>query len=364
MGSKNTARQALGELFITGFNGLELSTDTSSFLSEAKIGGVILSSHNFENPGQMAELSNQIQDCRSRFPLWISVDQEGGKVQRLKKGFTRIPEAAAIGAADSPKLAFEIAEVIAKELKAVGVNLNFCPVADIITNPKNAVIGSRSYGAQEELVSKMITAILRGHLVNGVQPCLKHFPGHGETCADSQFALPRVETPLETLQEREFRPFMKAIRSKCSLVKTAHIICTKVDPKFPATLSPIMLREILRNQLRYNKVIVSDDLEMKSITDHFGAEQAPRLALQAGCDLLIYRTEAATRLAYESLLKDLESGVLAPEVVLEAENRVKALKREFFTSYHPVAVSEVAKKIGTPEHLAIVQKLEERNKFS
>lgn len=362
MGLKNTARHALGELFITGFNGLELSTDTSQFLSQSKIGGVILHSHNFENPGQLSELSNQIQECRSRFPLWISVDQEGGKTQRFKKGFTRIPEAAAIGAVGSPKLAFEIAEVMAKELKAVGINLNFAPVADIASNFKNSTISSRSYGAQEELVSKIITAIVRGHLVNEVQPCLKHFPGHGDTGTDSQFGLPRLETPLEVLQEREFRPFLKAIRSKCSLVKTGHLVYTKIDPKMPATFSSIFLKDILRNQLRYTKVIVSDDLEMKSITDHFSPEEAPRLALQAGCDLLIYRTEAGARAAYESLIRDLESGALDPEVILEAENRVRTLKRDVFTSYSPVAISELAKEIGTPEHLAIVQKIEDRNK--
>src|SRR5688500_16560618 len=129
------ARKQLGQLFIVGFTGLDLSNDTAAFLSQANIGGVILFAPNYETPGQVAELINQVQECRTDLPLWIGVDHEGGKVQRFRKGFTRVPDAATIGSTGSPKQIFEMAEMIAKELKAVGVNLNFAPVADINTNP-------------------------------------------------------------------------------------------------------------------------------------------------------------------------------------------------------------------------------------
>jgi len=360
MTSRKNACQALGELFIVGFNGLELSEDTSAFISQAGIGGVILFGHNFENPGQVAELTNQVQECRADLPLWTSVDHEGGKVQRFKKGFTRIPEANVIGSTDSPKLAFELAEVMAKELKAVGINLNFSPITDIATNPKNPVIGNRSFGATEEMVSKMSTAMLRGHLVHGVQPCIKHFPGHGDTSTDSHFALPRVDTSLEVLQEREFKPFLKAFKSKCSMVMTAHILNSKLDPKYPATLSSATLQGILRKQLRYTKLILSDDMEMKAIADHYGASEAPKLAIEAGCDMLVYRSENAARHAYETLFKALEDGSLDPEIVLQAQSRIKALKKECLANYTPAAVSDVGLKIGIPEHLAVVQKIEER----
>lgn len=353
----NDAKNALGELFIMGFNGLELSDDTSAFLSQARIGGVILFSHNYENPGQVAELINQVQECRTELPLWVSVDHEGGKVQRFKKGFTRVPEAFDIGVADSPKLAFEIGEVMGKELRSVGVNLNFCPIADIATNPKNPIIGTRAYGDNEAQVSKIITGIVRGHLVHGVQACVKHFPGHGDTTTDSHFALPKVDTPLEIMRDREFRPFTRSFKSRCAMVMTAHIICSKIDPDRPATLSPKILREILRKELRYTRIIISDDMEMKAITDHFGPEEAPRMALQAGCDLLIYRSEAAARHAYASLLKALENGELSPEIVLEAAERSRALKKETLLPYSPVLIPELAQKIGTPEHQATMDKV-------
>jgi len=357
MNNHNDVLNALGELFIIGFNGLELAPETSEFLSKAKIGGVLLFSHNFENPAQLAELTNQIQEARSHLPLWVGVDHEGGRVQRFKKVFTRIPDAAAIGATNSPKLAFEIAELMAKELKSVGINLNFCPVLDIATNPKNPVIGNRAFGSTEEIVSKMGSAMMRGHLVHGIQPCVKHFPGHGDTNTDSHFALPKVDTTLEALQQRELQPFVKAFKAKCTMLMTAHIIMSKIDPKFPATLSKIILQDILRKQLRYSKVIVSDDMEMKAIADHFGAEDAPRMALQAGCDLLIYRTEAAARIAYESLVKALESGALNPEQVLQSAHRNREVKKQLLPSYHPVSVSDVGRYLGGDKHQEIVDRV-------
>ena len=351
------ARKALGQLFIIGFNGLELADDTASFISQASIGGVVLFAPNYETPGQVTELINQVQECRAGLPLWITVDQEGGRVQRFKKHFTKIPEASAIGATQSPKLAFEISEMMAKELRAVGVNVNFAPVTDINTNPKNPVIGPRAFGADEEQVTKMATAIVRGHLTQGVQPCVKHFPGHGDTSTDSHFALPRVDTSLETLMEREFKPFIRAFKSHCSMVMTAHVICTKLDAERPATLSRKIITDLLRKQLRYSRLIISDDLEMKAITDHFGPEDAPRMAVEAGCDLLIYRTEAGARKAYASLLRDLESGKLGPELVLEAESRIRSLKNEFLVPYKPSIMAEIPLKVGTPENSAIAAKV-------
>jgi len=231
-------------------------------------------------------------------------------------------------------------------------------VCDIITNPKNCVIGPRSYGTNEDIVSKMVTAVVRGHLINGVQPCAKHFPGHGDTTTDSHFALPKVDVPLNILQDREFRPFMKAFRSKCSMVMTAHIVNPQLDREFPATLSSKTIQGILRENLRHMKVVLTDDMEMKAITDHFGPDEAPILALQAGCDILIYRTEAAARKAYETLSHALDSGTLSPEVVLQAEARIRALKKEAFPQpYQPVTISDVGQKIGTAEHLAIIQKI-------
>jgi beta-N-acetylhexosaminidase len=349
------AKNALGELFIIGFSGLELSDETAAFLSQAKIGGTILFAHNYEAPSQVGELANQIQECRSELPLWISVDHEGGRVQRFKNGFTRIPDALTLSKIQSTTTVFNVSEMIAKELKAVGMNINYCPVADINSNPKNPVIGARAFGDQEEQVSRMVTAMVRGHLMAGVQPCVKHFPGHGDTSTDSHFALPRVDTDLATLTEREFKPFIKAFKSRCNMVMTAHVLTANLDPNYPATLSKIILQDILRKEMRFNQLIISDDLEMKAITDHYGVEESPRLAIQAGCDLLIYRSEGAGRQAYEALIKALDQGTLAPETVLTAAQRSMDLKRECLLPYAPVEITEISKRVGTPENLALLE---------
>ena len=332
-----------------GFNGKELADDTAAFISQAQIGGVILFSPNYENPAQVTTLINQIQECRAgELPLWITVDHEGGKVQRFRASFTRLPEADVIAKKNSPKLLFELSEMVAAELKSVGINVNFAPVADINSNPKNPVIGARAYGEDEDTVSKMVSAFVRGHLHQGVQPCVKHFPGHGDTTVDSHFALPKVEDSLESLREREFRPFTKSFKSGCRWVMTAHLLNPNLDPKYPATLSKRVLTDLLRDDLRYTGLIVSDDLEMKAIADHYGPEEAPRLAIEAGCDLLIYRTEAATRHAYTSLSKALDEGRLDPERVLESADLSMDLKREFLVPYGALDPRTAAGKVGLP----------------
>lgn len=358
MSKVDEAKDLLGELFITGFNGKELSDDTSAFLSQAKIGSVILFTPNYESPEQVAELVHEIQSCRpaGALPLWICVDYEGGRVQRFKAPFTKIPEAADISAKNSPKLIFELSELIARELKAVGVNVNFAPVADIHSNPKNPVIGKRSFGSEEDVVSRMVSGFVRGHITGGVMPCVKHFPGHGDTEVDSHFALPSVKATLESLQNRELRPFAKGFKSGCRMVMTAHVMNPNLDPRFPATLSKATLQGILRDEMRYTGLIVSDDMEMKAIADHFGAEEAPRLAIEAGCDLLIYRSEAATRHAYASLLKALDDDRLSADRVIEAANLSRDVKRDFLANYALPDPKTVSAHVGTPEHLEIAKR--------
>lgn len=358
MNKLDEATKKLGETFIIGFEGTKLSDDTAAFLSQAAIGGVLLFTKNYSNPHQLIELTDQIQSCRAEFPLWISVDQEGGRVQRLKDPFTILPTAQQVGALNSPKLCFELAEAMARELKAVGINLNFCPVADINTNPSNPIIGGfdRAFGSTEDAVSKIISGIVRGHVVQGIQPCVKHFPGHGDTDKDSHLDLPKVTTPLETLRNREFRPFVRAFKSRCNMVMTAHILNASIDPELPATLSKRVLQDLLRKELRYSGIIISDDLEMQAITDHFGAAEAPVRALDAGCDLLIYRTEGAARKAYESVIKALESGAINPERVIDAADRSRALKKETLVPYKKPDPTEADQVIGCAAHQELAAK--------
>lgn len=357
MSIKETAKQNLGELFVTGFSGLELSSETADWIRETRIGGIILFAPNYESPAQVAELINEIQKNRYENPLWVSVDHEGGRVQRFRKPFTRIPEMFEIGRTQSPKLAFEVAAIMAKELKCVGINLNYSPIADIHTNLKNPVIGHRAFGDHEEIVSKMVSAFVRGHITHHVQPCVKHFPGHGDTTTDSHFALPRVDTPVDLLKKRELQPFAKGFKSGCHFVMTAHIINPHLDKDFPVTLSKSVIQSLLRGEMRFKGLIMSDDLEMKAITDHFGEADAPRMALQAGCDLLIYRSEGAARAAHQALLKAIDSGELDAQDVMDKVARSRALKKEVLPPYQPVIIADVLKNIGLPESQKLIAQI-------
>ncbi|MCC7441977.1 MAG: beta-N-acetylhexosaminidase [Bdellovibrionales bacterium] len=350
------AMSRLGECILTGFSGTTLADDTAAFLSQAGLGGVILFKDNYADPEQLAELIRQVQECRGDLPFWVSVDQEGGRVQRFGAPFTRLPPAAAVGATNSPQIAFEIARICAVELKTVGVNVNFAPVCDILTNPANPVIGDRAYGTDEDRVSRIITAVVRGMLMGGVQPCMKHFPGHGDTDKDSHFDLPKVTTPMSTLRERELKPFVRGSKSRCAMLMTAHILVPELDRERPATLSPFALRKLLREELRYSRVIFSDDMEMKAVTDHFG-DEAPVMAMQAGCDALLYRSEAASRHAYELLVKALEDGRLQAAEVLQSAERLRSLKATTLLPHAPTVPGAWKEILGCPAHLEAVARV-------
>lgn len=359
MDKVNRARKLLGQCFFIGFDGLEIPDSIAKFIKTNSIAGVSLFANNYESPAQVAELNNSIQALRTdELPLGIAVDHEGGKVQRFKDPFIVFPEAHEIGIKDSPKLAFECAQVMAEELKAVGCNIIYAPVADINTNPKNPVIGKRAFGDTEEHVSKMVTAYVRGFITHGVQPVVKHFPGHGDTTQDSHFHLPKINTPLETLMERETRPFVKAFKSRCNLVMTAHIIVESVDQKLPATLSEKVLQGILRDQIRYRGLIVSDDMEMKAISDNFGEVEAAIMAIEAGCDILLYHTEPFQIRAFDGILSKLTSpeGAKALKRLEESAKRVEEFKKKNFLPYTPVSVPEISKIIGKKDHQDILKK--------
>lgn len=354
-------RKQLGHCFFIGFDGLELSTSVQDFIRNNEIGGVTLFANNYDSPAQLAELINSIQALRgAQPPLMICVDHEGGRVQRFKKPFTKFPEARAIGDQDSPKLAFECSEIMAKELRTVGVNVNFAPVADINTNASNPVIGPRAFGETEEQVSKMVSAYVRGFLTNGVQCVVKHFPGHGDTSKDSHFHLPRVQTSLETLLARDTKPFLKAFKSRCELVMTAHIIVESVDPGVPATLSKKILGDLLRNQLRFRGLIFSDDMEMKAMTDHFGEVEAPMRALAAGVNILLYHTEPFETKAFEGLMSKLTTpeGAEARAALEASAKRVTEFRAKAFADYKPVYIPEIASVIGSKAHLDFARKIE------
>ncbi len=335
-----------GQLIITGFNGVILSDNEKEFLENEDIGGVILFSKNYESPAQLAELVNSIQNLRREYPLIISVDHEGGRVIRFKRHFTQFPAMREMSKLHSPKICYHIHKIMAEELSACGVNLNFSPVCDILTNQNNKVIGDRAFGEDADTVSKYISSAIRGFQTNGLLACAKHFPGHGSSTKDSHFDLPIIKTSLDQLKDREFIPFIKAIKSRVEFVMMAHIIVDEIDSKLPCSLSK-KAHEILRNEFKYSKIIVSDDMQMKAITDHYSTPEAALMALKAGTDMLVYRDMDQAELALEGIKKGVKDGKIRHDALKQSMDRVKDCKKRNLREYKPVYIPGLANKINS-----------------
>jgi beta-N-acetylhexosaminidase len=258
----------------------------------------------------------------------LPTDQEGGRVSRFGTApFTQMPAA---GNLTSPKAAYEAAYQTGIELRTVGVNANFAPVADINSNPDNPVIGDRSFGSTSEAVIPFVEAQVQGYAAAGILSCLKHFPGHGDTTTDSHLALPTLLHSLEAIHARELAPFAAGISVDVPCIMTAHILFPTLDPTLPATLSPAILTDLLRKQLSFNGLIITDCLEMRAVADRWGTAQAALLAVQAGADMvLVCHTLERQRETYETLLAATRSGELPLSRIDAAVERILTAKQAF-----------------------------------
>ena len=345
----------MGQLMVMGLRDKTLLPDEAEFIVKNNVGGVILFSRNVESPQQISELCRSIQALRhkqrDKLPLFISIDMEGGRVARLKDPFTIWPPMSKIGDADSTSLAFKFGMAMGQELRAVGINLDYAPCVDVFTNPKNTIIGDRAFSTDPEQVAKMASAVVRGFIKSGIIPCAKHFPGHGHTIIDSHLDLPVEDADIERLRTVEIVPFKKVFRSRIDLVMTAHIKFPKVDPEWPVTLSEKFLKGILREELRYKNLIMSDDLDMNALANNYPVEQIPVLALKAGCDMILYCNNFDhPQVALDSVSKALKDGVLKAADIDESYKRVVALKKDVLTHPDPVDFKTATTMIGTEEH--------------
>ncbi len=356
----------VGQLFIVGFDGFSVPQEFKKAIQEYKLGGTIYFKRNVQSSTQLAELSNELQfSCRNPSSpfLFVSIDHEGGKVDRLIKPFTKFPGSENLGEINSPKMGFQFGSIIAKELKAVGINLNFAPVVDVNTNPNNPVMKERMFSSDPEICGKLGSAICRGIQKMGVASVAKHFPGHGDTKVDSHFDLPRIDKSLEELDKVELIPFKRMVRSRVEGIMTAHILNAALDPDYPATLSEKTIQPLLRQSMRYSKLIFSDDMEMKAITDHYGADEAAVLAVKAGCDVLIYRGDKGVPVSsMESIIKAVESKKISKAQIEASVERVLNCKKVYAFQKEAIDVKQVDQFIGLPEHLKLAEMIINKEK--
>jgi len=346
-----------GQLIICGIKGTSLLPEEIEFLKDKKIGGVILFSHNFRDPAQLAELVNSIQKLRDEYPLFVSVDHEGGRVTRFKNSFTQFPSMMELARLNSPKLIFEVHEVMAKELNACGVNLLYSPCCDILTNPENKVIGDRAYGTDAATVEKYISAAIRGLQTHGVMACAKHFPGHGDTLKDSHLDLPLIKNSIDQLRKRELIPFIKASKSRVEFMMMGHLLVDALDDKMPTSLSK-KAYEFLRQETKFPKIILTDDLEMKAISDRFTPEEAAVQALLAGTDIVLFKTMDSAIAALSSINEAVKKRIIKKESMIEKIIRVESCKKEHFSSYSPIYIPKISDSFNTSEAKKILAQYE------
>jgi beta-N-acetylhexosaminidase len=331
-------RRDIGQLLIGSLPATTIPAELRSLAREFQLGGVTLFARNIEAPEQVAELSHDVQSLAAGMPLWVSVDQEGGRVARLRAPFTEWPPMAVLGRSGDPELASRFAAALAAELRAVGITLDYAPVLDIHTNPKNPVIGDRALADDAVLVGTLGAAIVRGLQDSGVAACGKHFPGHGDTSVDSHEDLPIVEHPPDRIRRVEFVPFREAIRADVAFIMTAHLLVPSFDEDKPATLSPRIIRGLLREELDYDGVILSDDLEMEALARTYPAPEAAVEAIAAGCDgVLVCRARARDRTGdieaqaavLEALVHAVEDGRIPYKRLEDALSRHRRAKERF-----------------------------------
>lgn len=350
-------REKIGPSLIIGIQGTSLNDDEKTFLVRENIGGIILFKRNFESPRQLFDLATELRSLAKRkgdkVPFFVSVDQEGGRVSRFRAPFTEWPPMGTVGKIDSATVAFKVGQVLAQELAAVGVNLNFAPSVDIFTNPKNTVIGDRALGSDPETVAKLGSAVVRGMIKGGVIPVAKHFPGHGNTLIDSHEELPIENKTLEEIEKTELVPFKQVFRARLNIVMSSHLLFPKIDPEWPVSLSEIFLKNILRDQLRFRGLVITDDLDMKALTKHHAKGAIAVRALQAGSNILCYCNEPdSPPTAIEAIEKAVRDKELPLQILLDNASKLQALKKEAGLDATPLVWAESEKIIGSPEHRA------------
>ncbi|BCW97568.1 MAG: beta-N-acetylhexosaminidase [Armatimonadota bacterium] len=360
--------EKIGQLLMFGWQGetheenITVSSHARLLLEEFKVGGVVLLGRNVGTPAETARCMNELQE-RSKLPLFIIVDQEGGMVARFKDPFVVFPANMALGATGDPSLAYRAARATAEQLRAVGVNFNFAPCVDVNNNPLNPIIGTRSYGDNPETVARFAPEAIRGLHEGGVMTSAKHFPGHGDTAVDSHLALPVVDFPRERMDAVELPPFRAAMDAGVASIMTTHILFPALDPELPSTLSPRIITGLLREEMGWQGLVVTDDLEMKGVADKWGAAQAAVLSLKAGVDCPLICHTLETQVEAVRAIKDaLAAGEITEERIDASVRRVLELKERFglLDGVAPVDPEAALPVVSSPEKKALALEIARR----
>lgn len=357
-----TLEQRVAQLFMVNLYGAGLSQVGRELLQTWQPGAVVLLASNIVDPEQVTRLTNAYQqtivDARG-LPLFIATDQEGGLIERLKDGFTTWPVPMLLTAADDPVLAYQVGQGMARELRAVGINMNLAPVADLQTNRENPIIGRRSPGSHPDMVGRTVAAVVDGMQSGGVMATLKHFPGHGDTSEDSHTALPVVTHDLKRLTTVELPPFAAAMDA--GAVMMAHIWFTEFDPEapIPASLSSQVVTGLLRGALGYEGIVMTDALDMDAIDTTYSLERAVVMAFQAGNDMVIMGPgigEVASIRAMRAVVDAVKNGELSEDRIDESVRRILEAKQRFdILDWRPLDPSSTSDRMDRDSNASLIE---------
>lgn len=328
-------KRRAGQRLVVGIAGPSVDEDVRKLVAEIRPAGFCLFQRNVETPLQVRELNRELAAlCDPEFPALLTVDQEGGRVQRVRAPATVWPAMRVLGQA--PDQVADVSRAMAIELRAMGFNLNFAPVADVDSNPDNPVIGDRSFGTEPDQVAERIVAFAKAHQEQGVIACAKHFPGHGDTAVDSHLELPTVGKTEDALRACELVPFRAAVRGGVATVMSSHVVFPALDPDLPATLSPHVIPSLLRTELGFDGVIFSDDMEMKAVAGRWSLEQQVDLGTRAGLDVFLVCASADLQMAFfEQLIAAQEGDPGHDRAAADSVRRLTGLRQRFFADPRP-----------------------------
>lgn len=345
---KMSDEEKAGQVIHISIPGKELDEVAISELKRIKPGGIILFGTNLGKSREIFDLTESLQDQAKKLkllPLFISTDQEGGRVIRVKKGVTEFPGAMALGQTGNEKYAYDVGFITSYQLSRLGINLLLAPSLDINNNPDNPVINTRSFGSDLDTVNKIATSYEKGARDGGALPVIKHFPGHGDTNVDSHLGLPIIDKDLEQILNFELIPFQRAIENGARAVMSAHIVYPKIDPNFPATLSKDILTGILRERFKFDGIIMTDAMEMDAISKNYKKEKRGNLAILSGADIVLLTSWGKTTAEYYDMILD---GIKKKEFIVgdkdfltEALVRQISAKIEFGLFQYPNSNIEV-----------------------
>jgi beta-N-acetylhexosaminidase len=356
-------RRKIGQMFMFGFEGYEVPIPMQNLIRDYQIGGIIYFRRNLRDAQQVYDLSARLQQL-SEVPLLIAVDQEGGMVVRMEQDITVMPGNMALGATRDVQGTFDAAYICGEELRHIGINMNLAPCLDVNNNPLNPVIGVRSYGENAALVGRLGAAAARGYQQANVAATVKHFPGHGDTDQDSHHALPLVGHDRARLDAVELVPFREAIAAGVDAIMTAHVIFPAYeDAHIPSTLSYPILHGLLREQLLFDGVIVTDCLEMNAISESFGVGRGAVMTVKAGADLVLISHRADRQIeGIEAVIRAVEAGEIAEARIDESVKRILSLKERRRMSESPdLQASVVTQHVGLESSWQLARQLSEKS---